>query len=144
KCMLLRMLPLASRTSTTERGVFSAAGPETSRKYETSCRTPSSYTSMSLGPSPRTNRPALSWTTAVTDTTSTSTSRVNGRIDGDGGGDGEGEGVGEGACARRAAEHRSAPATAATARGRITWRRRGAAGAAGRGDERRGRPRRGS
>ena len=68
--MLWRMLPLQSRTSTTERGILSPLDPEASRKYDTSCRNPSSRTTTSLGPRPRTKCPALSYTTAVTETTS--------------------------------------------------------------------------
>ena len=56
--MLWRMLPLQSRTSTTERGILSPLDPEASRKYDTSCRNPSSRTTTSLGPRPRTKCPA--------------------------------------------------------------------------------------
>ncbi len=58
--MLWRMLPLQSRTSAIESGMRSASLTPASRKYDTSWGTPSSSTSMSLGPRPRTKRPVLS------------------------------------------------------------------------------------
>src|SRR5262245_8144786 len=69
---------------------------------------------MSLGPSPRTNLPALSYTTAVTDTTSTSTSSRKG------GGVGAADGAGPRASALPAQTR--AARTAAAREAWITWR----------------------
>ena len=78
KCMLLRMLPLASSTSTTESGIFVRRGPRPpGSRRPPAARRPRAPRCPS-GPGRGTNRPALSCTTAVTETTSTSTSSVKG------------------------------------------------------------------
>ena len=115
KRMLRAMLPLASSTSTTESGIFSApASAEASRKYVTSCGTPSSSSSMSSVPGRFTKWPPLSCTTAVTETISTSTSRTSVG----------GVGCGVGGCATRVVGSARAPRSAAEKS--FTERERGA------------------
>src|SRR5947207_14514604 len=79
---------------------------------------------MSLGPSPRTKLPALSYTTAVTDTTSTSTSTRNGARGeaagaGDEAGGGEADGAGDWASSVPAQAMTAIPAAAK--RALVTW-----------------------